>query len=162
MKLHHVLSAAAVTAIATLVQMIAAAPASADHSYTYPAPAPRLAENTPNSPEILASDRGSTVLASWSFAYATTPDNNLFVTRTFIVNTGRDSLGMVTQIDCGRGVFRHTTQPRMFRNGSNVGTPIDHPTYQWMVLDRDVATGQAMMRTCEAAAQEQGIIWSWL
>ncbi|MBD2093522.1 hypothetical protein H6F67_27180 [Microcoleus sp. FACHB-1515] len=162
MKPHRLLSAAAATTIATFVQMIATAPASADHSYTYPAPAPTVAEDTPNSPEILASDRESTVFAGWEFAYATTPDENLFVTRTFIVNLGNDSLGMIAQIDCGRGTVRHVVQPRLFRNNSNTGTPIDRPTNQWMVLDRDIATGQAMMRTCEAAAQEEGIVWSWL
>jgi hypothetical protein len=142
--------------------LLVAAPANAQ-DYSYPAPSPRALADSGNGTEWLAADSQADVYGSWDFNYIVTPDNNLFVSRVFVSDLGSDTVGSFVQIDCGRGLFRHTIEPLLFVNGEDPGVSItDVPVNQWLTLNRQTSFGQAIMRSCEAAAREEGTTWAWL
>lgn len=156
-----------VTVVTLFSSALAIAPSVAQvrPSYTYPAPAldPDQLEVSGNRAEVLAIDNESTVYGAWDFVYAGTPDNNLFVTRAFANEIGNSNLiVMVLQIDCGRVMFRTISQPILFVDGNESGSPMDIEINEWLEINRNFAFGQAMLRTCEAAAREEGMDWSWL
>jgi hypothetical protein len=148
-------------AATTLLLSLIAAPAYSQTPYTYAAPIPGQLPSSDSS-EVLSSDQTATVYGASDFIYSVTPDSNIFVTRIFIGDIGdNNSIGTSVQIDCGRGMFRHLVQPRLFNGSNSPGTPIDMAVNQWLVLDRSSAVGRSMMMSCESAAQQEGIIWSW-
>jgi len=162
MKLPHLLTAVAVTLFSTT---LAIAPAVAQNrpSYTYIAPSPGNLADSGNSAERLAIDLEVAVYGGWDFTYARTPDDNLFVTRTF-ASTNLENLNTVAsslQIDCGRGMFRHYSAPLFLRNGRAPASRINVGINEWLGINRNFPVGQAMMRTCEAVARQEEIEWSW-
>ncbi|NJN57179.1 MAG: hypothetical protein HC879_06600 [Leptolyngbyaceae cyanobacterium SL_5_9] len=150
-----------VPAIAGLSVLLSTVPVQAQ-TYQYDAPPPRVINESGNEPERLAADNQAVVYGTWDFNYSATPDGNLFVTRIFASDFGQGSAAASIQIDCGRGFFRHVVTPLFYANGSSSGTPMnDVAVNQWLVMDRQTSFGQAMMRSCEAAAAEEGTTWQW-
>jgi hypothetical protein len=136
--------------------------ANAQVVYTSPPPNPPELGESDRSPESLAEDSESLVMGSWDFSYNITPDDNLFVTRIFIVFLSQDSIGMTSQVDCGRAMYRLVAAPHLFRDHETPGVPMtDVSINTWEYFNRNVALGQAMMRTCESAAREHGVDWIW-
>lgn len=136
--------------------------ANAQFVYTSPPPDPLKLDESNRDPEYLAEDSESLVMGSWDFSYSMTPDGNLFVTRIFIAFLDQDSIGMLTQVDCGRAMHRLVEVPLLFRNGETPGNPITGLSINtWGNLNRNESFGRAMMRTCESAAREEGTNWIW-
>lgn len=161
MKLHRVLTAAAAV-LATTVVATDSDPAYSQTSYTYTAPAPGRIVDTGGATVVLSSDSESTIYGDADFTYTRTPDRNLFVTRILVSDIGGNYvIGTGVQVDCGRGAFRDVISPILYRNGRNLGSLSDVQINVWRSFDPNKATGQAMMRTCETAASDEGIIWSW-
>ncbi|MBD1877172.1 hypothetical protein H6F75_27185 [Nodosilinea sp. FACHB-131] len=134
----------------------------AQFTYTSPAPDPLPVGESDRSPESLAEDSESLIMGSWDFSYSITPDNNLFVTRIFVAILNQDSIGMASQVDCGRAAYRFITVPYFYRNQEMPGTPIsDISINTWEYFNKNEALGRAMMRTCESAARAEGIDWIW-
>lgn len=148
--------------ISAVLALSVAEPVVAQSSYTSPPPRPGSLSESGNNPERLAADDEAIVYGSWDFTYASTPDDNLFVTRIFIADFGRDTVGATIQVDCGQLMFRHVVTPRIFEDRAGDGVPMRSiAVNSWRYVDENMAMGRALMRTCEAAAQESGIEWVW-
>lgn len=130
-------------------------------TYTEPAPPPRGTTNPNGSSERLAGDRNSTVYGQENFVYVRTSDQNLFITRAFVSDLGDGAaLGLGLQIDCGRGRFRHVIAPRAYVRGEDRGIQLEW-IRDWLGFNQNGVEGQAMMRSCEDVAREEGMNWSW-
>ena len=137
-------------------------PVSAQTVYTFPPPEPLAIDESGRSPERLAEDREAVVLGSWDYSFTMTQDDNLYVTRMFIAVFDHASLGIVSQLDCGRAMYRVVSTPLVFDHNSEAGVPMNELSINtWERFNRDLALGHAMMRTCESAAREVGANWVW-
>jgi len=158
MKIPRLLTAVAVALFSSALTIETASA----QTYTEPAPPPRGADNPSDSSERLAGDRNSTVYGQEDFVYLRTPDQNLFITRAFVSDLGDGAtLGLGLQLDCGRVLFRHVIAPRAFIRGEDSGIQLEW-NRDWLGFNQDVVEGQAMMRSCEDVAREEGMNWSWI
>jgi len=158
MKIPRLLTAVAVALFSSALTIETASA----QTYIYPAPSPGQLPNPITGLEFLARDMDTSVSGIEDFPYVKTPDDNIFVTRVLVASFGQgSSLGLALQIDCGRGMFRYLHAPLAFRDREDRrGTPLEW-SRGWMTFNQEISVGQAIMRSCEAAASDAGMDWSW-
>lgn len=113
-------------------------------------------------PVLMSQNSGGELYASREFVSRATPDGNLHVYRLFFHMFAEDlgSFGFSAQLNCGEGQYRYGVS--RLNNGFTDETSVSSSPSEWIDFSATPDLfSRAMMRTCEIAASDRGLSWTW-